>query len=389
MAFLSPANEGLPIRKIWLMCRYTIILLLSLSCLASCNDMRDVLPPTELPDTGRDEGRMFVLCEGLFNSNNSTLACVDYDARVLYPDFFNEYGRNNRGLGDTANDMQLHEGLLWVVVCVSSQVEVIDARTGRSVRQVPLFAELEDGRRVGRQPRNIAFHGGKAYVCSFDGTVSRIDTGTFEVEAVASCGRNPDGIAVANGKLYVSNSGGLDGSAGLPFDHTVSVVDIATFREVKRIEVGMNPHHIHADSEGDVYVVARGDNAGVKARFQRIDSRTDEVAESFDGLAAVNFVISNDTAYMYNFDYVYETYWVKTFDCKEERVVSGQFVTDGTTFGKPFGIYAHPATGDVFISDAKTYDRNGDLYCFDRSGKLRYKIEEIGLNPNTFLWVER
>lgn len=356
--------------------------------LVSCNDMKDVPPPTGLPDTGYDTGRMFVLCEGLFNSNNSTLACIDYDAQVLYPDFFNEYGNNSRGLGDTANDMALYEGRLWIVVCVSSQIEVLDVLTGKSVRQIPLFAETNDGRQ-GRQPRYITFHEGKAYVCSFDGTVVRIDTHTYEVEAVTTCGRNPDGIAVANGKLYVSNSGGLDGSAGMPYDETVSVIDLVSFREVKRIEVGMNPHHIQADSEGDVYVVARGNNADLKARFVRIDSEADTVAQSFDDLAAVNFVIRNDTAYMYNFDYQYETYWIKTFDCREEKVISEQFVTDGTTFSKPFGIYVHPLTGNVFISDAKTYDRNGDVFCFDRRGRLRYKIEEIGLNPNSFLWVDR
>ncbi len=355
--------------------------------LCSCNDMEDVQPPLTLPATGYDEGRMFVLCEGLFNSNNSTLACIDYDAQVLYPDFFNEYGGNGRGLGDTANDMGLYQGKIWVVVCVSSQVEVIDALTGRSVGQIPLFSE-SDGSKVGRQPRHVAFHEGKAYVCCFDGTVQRIDTQTFEVEAEVTCGRNPDGITVANGKLYVSNSGGLDGGVGMSYDQTVSVIDIDTFREIKQIVVGMNPHHIHADSSGDVYVVARGDNANIKARFVRIDTQADTVAHTYDDLAAVNFVIRNDTAYMYNFDYVYETYWVKLFDCRREEVVSEQFITDGTSMVTPYAIFAHPLTGDVFIGDAKTYERNGDVLCFDRQGRLRYKIEEIGLNPNSFLFFE-
>ena len=353
----------------------------------SCNDMRDAETPNALPDTAYDWGRMFVLCEGLFNSNNSTLACIDYDAQTLYRDFFNELGGNKRGLGDTANDMQLFNNQLWIVVNISSQIEVLDILSGKSIRQIPLFSE-ENGTKTARQPRNIVFHDNKAYVCSFDGTVTRINTQTFEVEATVECGRNPDGIALANGKLYVSNSGGLDANQGLSYDNTVSVIDIDTFREIKKIETGMNPHKIHADSQGDVYVVARGNNFDIKARFQRIDSQTDELAESFDDLAAVNFVIRNDTAYMYNFDYEHESYWVKSFDCINENVISEQFISDETVFDKPFGIYAHPITGDVFVSDAKTYDRYGTIFCFDRQGKLRYKIEEIGLNPNSFLFVE-
>ncbi|WP_163629454.1 YncE family protein [Paludibacter sp. 221] len=352
--------------------------------------MHDTDNPAELPDTGNDWGRMFVLCEGLFNYNNSKLACIDYDVHTLYPDFFKEVGKNNRDLGDTANDMKLFNNQLWIVVNISSQIEVIDASTGKSIRQIPMFGE-ENGTKTARQPRNIVFHQDKAYVCSFDGTVSRIDTKTFEVEATVLCGRNPDGITVANNKLYVSNSGGLDATAGngLYYDNTVSVIDIESFQHIKKIEVGINPHHIVADSEGDVYVVSRGNNANIKAILHRINSNTDELAESFPDLSAVNLTIHNDTAYMYNFDYEHETYWIKTFDCGSEKVVSEQFISDGTTLKKPFGIYVHPFTGDVFLSDARNYMEDGDVFCFSKEGKLRYTIEQIGLNPNTFVFSDK
>ena len=82
----------------------------------------------------------------------------------------------------------------------------------------------DDG--IARQPRTFAFHGGKAYVCNFDGTVVRIDTATLAVDGITQAGRNPDGICCAAGKLYVSNSGGLDPQQP---DNTVSVIDIASF----------------------------------------------------------------------------------------------------------------------------------------------------------------
>ena len=61
-----------------------------------------------------------------------------------------------------------------------------------------------------REPRYIAFHKEKAYVCSYDGTVARIDTASLAIDAMTTVGRNPDGICVQDDKLYVSNSGGLD-----------------------------------------------------------------------------------------------------------------------------------------------------------------------------------
>jgi len=356
---------------------FLFILLIFMS---SCDDMKDVPTPVDLPLTPGETGQLYVLCEGLFNMNNSTLSLMNFTNRTINPDFF--LFQNNRGLGDTANDMKLYGSKLWIVVNVSSQVEVLDARSGVSIRRIPFFNEQG----LARQPRYITFYGNKAYVCSFDGTVARIDTTSLTLEAVTTVGRNPDGITAVNGKLYVSNSGGLD----IPnYDNTVSVVSLNPFTEVKKITVGMNPFKLEADSQGDVYVVSRGNNGSIKSTWCRISSQTDEVIQTFHDLPVVNFTIHNDTAYLYNFDYVKNTYWVKTFDCLTEQIISTGFITDSTTLERPFGIYVHPTNGNVYITDAKNYTLKGDLLCFSRKGKLRYKIQKVGLNPNSVVAITR
>jgi len=348
---------------------FVIILLLS-----SCDDMKDMPTPIDLPLTPGETGQMYVLSEGLFNMNNSTLSLINFNDRTLKTDFF--LVQNDRGLGDTANDMKLYGSKLWIVVNVSSQVEVLDARSGLSLGRIPFF----NGNGIARQPRYITFYGNKAYVCSFDGTVARIDTTSLALEAVTTVGRNPDGITCVNGKLYVSNSGGLD----IPnYDNTVSVVGLNPFTEIKKITVGMNPFKLEGDSQGDVYVVSRGNNSNIKSTWCRISSLTDEVVQTFDSLPVVNFTIHNDTAYLYNFDYVRSTYWVKTFDCRTEQIISSNFITDSTTLERPFSIAVHPSNGNVYLTDAKNYTVKGDLLCFSRKGKLLYKIPNIGLNPNT------
>ena len=354
-------------------------ILLSVSILiSSCDDMKDVPEPVNLPETPDETGQLYILSEGLFNMNNSTLGLIDFNKRTFTPDFFSWI--NDRGLGDTANDLKRYGNKLWMVVNVSSQVEVIDLTTGVSIKRISFFNESG----TARQPRFITFYGSKAYVCSFDGTVERIDTSTLKIEAVTNCGRNPDGIAVTNGKLYVSNSGGLD----MPnYDNTVSVIDLATFSEIKKITVGLNPFKIEADNEGDLYVISRGNNGTIKPVWVRIDSHTDEVVQAFPDFPVVNFTICNDTAYVYNFDYVTNNYWIKTFDCKTEKVISENFITDSTLLERPFGINVHPSNGHVYITDARSYTVKGNLFCFNREGKLVYKIENVGLNPNTVLVV--
>ena len=217
---------------------------------------------------------MYILSEGLFNQNNSSLARYSFNQQKRTSNYFS--ANNQRGLGDTANDMAIYGNKIYIVVKVSSTVEVMDYTTGKSIRQIQMLRDNGSS----RHPRSIAFDKDKANVCSFDGTVARIDTTSLEIEAIITAGRNPDDICVQNNKLYVSNSGSQDYS-GPGVDNTVSVNDIMTFKETKKIEVGPNPGKILPGLEDAVYVVTQG--ADIEAgdyHLVRIDSRTDVVTNT-------------------------------------------------------------------------------------------------------------
>jgi len=338
--------------------------------------MEDKIPDVSLPQTN-ETSSIFVLSEGLFNMNNSTLAKYNFKSNEFFPDYFSAI--NKRGLGDTAGDMGLYGSKLYILVNVSGQIEVIDVNTGKSLKQIPMF----DEKGMDRQPRHIVFYEDKAYVCSFDGTVARIDTTTLKVESYVNAGLNPDGICVANHKLYVSNSGGLNYPA---YDKTVSVIDISTFKEIKKIKVGLNPGTVHSDSEGDVYVVSRGNYGSEEYKFQRISSVSDSLIESYADIKALGFTIHNDTAYLYNYDFENAGSWIKVFDCRHEKIISDNFITDATKIQTPYAIDVNPSNGDVYITDAYQFTVLGDVLCFDRKGKLKFRLKEAGLNPNKIIF---
>lgn len=350
-----------------------------LLCCMGCDDMEDkpYAGGGSIQETGTAE--MYVLCEGLFNLNNSSLYRYSFDRSSYVRDYFLTV--NHRGLGDTANDMAVYEDRLYIVVNVSSTVEVIDLNTGLSVKQISILAENGSS----RQPRAIAFQGGKAYVCSFDGTVSRIDLASLEIDGVIEVGRNADDLCVQDGKLYVSNSGGLD-SEGIGVDRTVSVVDLASFTEIKKIEVGPNPGKILPGPEHKVYVATRG--AHIEAgdyHFVEIDTETDAVSRTFDE-KVLNFAVNNDVAYLYSYNYQTQETSFKLFSLTEGQVLREDFITDGTRIETPYAIEVNPYSGNVYIAEAYSYTLEGDVLCFSPEGKLLSRLRQVGLNPNAFVF---
>lgn len=352
---------------------YLLFSSLFLFAIGACDDLETVEKVVNKPIFNESTSRLIINSEGLFNLNNSTLALYDFKTQELTTNYFQKV--NKRGLGDTSNDMQLYGSKLYVVVNVSSQLEILDPKTGVSFQQIPFF----DEKGVARQPRYITFHKNHAYVCCFDGNVAEIDTTSLEVTRWVKCGRNPDGLTVSNNKLYVSNSGGLD----FPnYDHTVSVVNLDTFQEIKKIEVGMNPGHIEADQLGHVFLISRGDYGKSDYKFQMINSQTDVLEKTFENIQALNFIIHNNVAYIYNYDFMKKTRWVKLFDCETLQISNDSFIPDNFELQTPYGICINPYNGDVYIFEAYNFTEQGDMLCFDKTGKFRYRLNEVGLNPN-------
>lgn len=353
---------------------------------AACDDMED--KPFTSPDitgdvTETNTAELYVLCEGLFNQNNSSLMRFSFGNQRMVRDYFKTI--NHRGLGDTANDLAIYGNKIYIVVNVSSTVEVVDFQTGKSLKQIQLLADNGSP----REPRYITFHKEKAYACSYDGTVARIDTASLTIDAITSAGRNPDGICVLNDKLYISNSGGLDYASGSGVDNTVSVIDIATFKETGKIAVGPNPGRIIADEkEQAVYVVTRGEDVETgDYNFVKIDCRTNSVIHY--GEKVQNFAIDGDIAYLYTYNYSTQTSAIKTFNLKTGKTVRENFITDGTVVNTPYGININPYSGNVYITDAYDYTVYGDLLCFNQQGQLLFRLNNIGLNPNTVVFSDK
>lgn len=319
---------------------------------------------------------IYVLNQGNFNANNTTLSFYDYSSKATTSDRFSAV--NGTKLGDTGNDAKIYGSKMYILVNVSSTVEVVNAKTTKSIQQVKLFNGT-----VARQPRYVVFNKNKAYISSYDGTVAVMDTATLAIEKYITVGRNPEQMVISNGKLYVANSGGL--SFGNP-DKTVSVIDLNTLTETKKITVIANPVSMAADTYGSVYVLSTGDYNTILPGMTIIDNTTDVVktqSTTLAGAYGTSIAVAGDLAYFLTADNKVVVYNVKT-----QTVAKANFITDGTAIKTPYNIAFDSTTGELFVADAKDYASNGEVFVFDKTGKKEYSII-TGINPGTIIFVNK
>ncbi len=316
----------------------------------------------------------YLLNEGNLGSNKASLDYMDYTTGIYTLNLYNQANPSIvKGLGDVGNDIGVYGSKVYIVVNNSNKVEVLDRATNVHITQVDIV-----------NCRNVAFSGGKAYVSAYlgavgnasdtNGIVAEIDTGSLTITRKVTVGRQPEQIAIVGQKLYVANSGGYSPPN---YEHTVSVVDLGSFTQIKLINVAINLDRCIADKYGKVYVTSRGDNYSVPADLYVIDTQTDTVIKNFN-LPASNLWIDDNTAYVFATDFNYNTgkttISYNMIDVGADTVLNRSFITDGTDklITVPYGIAVNPTTKEVLVTDALNYVNPGVLYCFDPTGKKEW-----------------
>ena len=311
---------------------------------------------------------LLVLNEGLFNLNNASLSWVDLITNTVSEDFFLQ--KTGRKLGDTGNDLQRYGAKIYVLVNVSSTIEVLNAHTGQSLKQIVM---QENGK--AKQPRNIAFYGGRVFVSCFDGYVDVIDTASLTVEKRIKVGSNPEDMVVVNQRLYVSNSGGLIPS----LDSTLSIIDCQNLVELEKIVVGKNPGKIVALNDSILYVHVRGNYSTIPSVLKKVNVGISKNQETIP-------IKISGMEKMENQLLIYTSESVSLYDMKTNATINSDFIplNDITTL---YRIQYVEALKQLFLFDANTYTNSGYIHRFSNTGQYIQKYH-VGLNPNSLIYYE-
>lgn len=336
----------------------------------SSNDTGSVV---ELPNK-----RVYILNEGKYQANNAGIAfyAPNKDAAKSEHNFIaNIYQlQNQKGLGDTAQDMLVYEESVYVIVYGSKLLLKLNA-AGVEQKRLSFGAD---------EPRNLVAEDGKIYVTLYSGEVARVDAETLQEEGRVAVGKNPEGIVSTENRLYVANSEFGKGT-------TVSVIDIPTFKEQKKIEVVLNPNRLLEEND-EVYLISWGDwGATQPYSFQRI--RQDGTVEQIT--AASHFASNNDVIYLIHSSSDWSTgsavtvnsYF--TYDTKSHTLNRASFLKNMPDELGNSIIYAlniDDKSGEIYIATSD-YTSNGDVYRFSSNGTFMEKFDSGGINPRKLVFL--
>ena len=362
---------------------------LILAVVSSCREDFYIIP-SQNQDTGVAPTRgnilgMYVLNEGNMGSNKASIDFLDLDENKPTVHYLrNIYSERNpnvvKELGDVGNDIKIYGSKLWIVVNVSNKVEVATADSCKRITQINI-----------PNCRYLAFKDGFAYVSSYVGPVKfdkdaplgmvyKVDTVDFKKKDSVVVGYQPEELCIVDNKLYVANSGGYRAPN---YDQTLSEIDLTTFKEIRKIKVGLNPHHCQVDHYGQIWVTSRGNYNDVPSRIYRLYKGRNQLYEVIDSIntPVSGLSIVGDSLYYYGSAWnnatatnniSYGLINVRTHKIIDTNLFSAPQLKAITM---PYGIIVNPTNRDFYLMDAKNYVSSGSLLHFKSDGTYDWSVQ--------------
>lgn len=157
----------------------------------SCSD-DDNQDQGVIPDAGPDV-KAVILNQGQFSKGNASLSILLEDGSIKN-DVFRE--TNGRPLGDVAQSLMYKDGKYFIVLNNSKKIEVIDAKSFKSLQTILFKEEV--------QPRYmVSTNANEALVSDANGQLIRINTTTYEaIETIPTPDFTAEQMICVGGKLF-------------------------------------------------------------------------------------------------------------------------------------------------------------------------------------------
>ena len=370
-------------RKLSIYTNNVVMLLSALLLAAACSNSDPGTTEEQFSGTGQG---VFILCEGNFNSGNSTLSYYNPETRQVENGVFQR--ANDRRLGDTGQSIQLHDGVAYVAMENSGIVWAVDTATFR------VRGQLTTGQTEHMiNPRYIHFVSSeKAYVTDLYSPYITV----FNPRTMEYVGSIPTGQAEAfgyNSTEQMAAWGDRVFTNCWSYSNKILVID--TRRDEVTDEIVLSswqPKSMTIDALGKLWVITDGGYATDEDSFSdniphlyRIDAETltveldqqldtDEanVQLATNPAGTLLYVINND---VYRMDITASHLPVRPF-IEAPRGSNGRR-------HYLYGIGVNPRNGEIYVADAVDYRQSGVVRRYAEDGQLLDQFR-VGITPNSF-----
>lgn len=342
-------------------------------------------PPPALPPIAGTTGA-FILCQGLFMQDNSALSRFDAASGLIIPNFFTQANPTLR-LGDTANNMLLKGDTLYVAVSTSRTIEILRASTGVWLGRIRL-AQGQDARKL------TIVNDTTGFVSTYADAIVEFNPRTFQVRGVAiPVGPAPEGIASTEQYVFVANSGFGDFRAREPKAGTISVVNWRTRQEIRTLAGVPNVTELTLNRErtrlyaGYAHLPMLRDSVGGIVEF---DATTLQELRRWRvrNPSALALTPRGDTLLCLG-TIGTATGVVRILlssSLSSSPPAQPEMLIGNTTHNSFwYGLGYNPASGDMWIADARNFTVAGAVIILRQNGSIVRQFD-VGINPSTFVF---
>ncbi len=312
------------------------------------------------------EESILVLNEGLWGRDNAVISRYDRASGLTVHNVFQQQNPGLR-LGDTANSWIVQSERIYIVMNGSNTIEIVDRHDLTSLGRILLPGNPS--------PRNmIVVDDSIAYVTAlYTDAVLRINLENGRITDEISIGPAPESIVAAAGFIFVTNSGLGDIRAAETGAGTLSIIKRDDRTEIGRIPILPNCNSMHIGPDGLLYIGGSGSWMAEKpsgivvfdpARFAVLDT-----------------ILIPHHPRDFTFDqngaaYVITDSAIVTVSLSMRLILRLDFIPRTALSGDNYfyAIAFNLQRGELFVSNARNFTTNGEVVCFDLSGREKFRF---------------